>query len=135
MPVSDEDFAYFRALPELDEGDLMALEDLTMVEILPPLTDLVTDGQLPDHLYYVVEGEMLLEKDGRIRRIGPNIFVGEVAFVLEEDASGTVTFDRGGRVLSWPVPELRMLMERNENIAAAFNTAFKQDMARKVARS
>lgn len=135
MPVSEEDFSYFRALPELGESDLAELEELASVETVPPRTDLVIEGVMPDYLYYVLEGDMLLEKSGRIRRIGPNIFVGELSFVLEEEAAGTVTLDKGGRVLSWPAADLRNLIERNENIAAAFNTAFKQDLARKVARS
>ena len=135
MTPSEEDFAFFRALPELGESDLEELMEIASVEDLPPRTELVTDGGSLEYLYFVLEGEMLLEKNGRIRRLAPMIFVGELSFVLDESATATVTLDKGGRCISWPIAELRNLIERNSNISAAFDTAFKQDLARKVALS
>ena len=135
MAGTESDFAFFRALPEIGEADLDALKEIAAVEKVPPRTDLTTEGVLPERLCFVTEGEMLLEKGGRIRRIDAGIFVGETAFVLDDVASATVTLDKGGRCISWDIGELRALMERNENIAAGFDTAFKQDLARKVASS
>ena len=135
MTETDDDFAFFRALPEIGENDLMALIEIATCETLPPRTDLTTEGAMPSRLCFVTEGTMLLEKGGRIRRIDPGIFVGETSFVLDDVASGTVTHDKGGRCVSWDIGELRALIERNENIAAGFDTAFKQDLARKVAGS
>lgn len=135
MTQTDDDFAFFRALPELGESDLEALIDIATVETIPPQTELTVEGAMPKRLCFVVEGDMLLEKSGRIRRIGAGIFVGETAFVLDDVASATVTLDKGGRCITWGIAELRALMDRNENIAAGFDTAFKQDLARKVASS
>ncbi len=135
MTERDDDFDFFRALPEIGENDLAALIEIATCETLPPRTELTVEGTVPSRLCFVVEGEMLLEKNGRIRRINPGIFVGETAFVLDDAASATVTLDRGGRCVSWEIAELRALIDRNENIAAGFDTAFKQDLARKVASS
>lgn len=135
MTETEDDFAFFRALPEMGENDLSALIEIATSEILPPRTTLTNEGALPSRLCFVTEGSMLLEKSGRIRRINPGIFVGETAFVLDDVASATVTLDKGGRCVSWDIGELRALLERNENIAAAFDTAFKCDLARKVASS
>lgn len=135
MEPSEKDLAFFRALPELGESDLEELMEIASLEIIPPRTELVTEGKPPDRLYFILEGQMLLEKNGRIRRIEPRIFVGELSFVLDEDASASVTLDKGGRCISWPIPELRSLIERNSNVSAAFDTAFKKDLARKVALS
>lgn len=135
MAETEDDFAFFRALPEMGESDLAALIEIATAETLPPRTDLTTEGVIPNRLCFVIEGSMLLEKGGRIRRIDPGIFVGETAFVLDDAASGTVTLDNGGRCVSWDIAELRALMDRNENVAAAFDTAFKRDLARKVASS
>lgn len=135
MADTEDDFAFFRALPEIGENDLAALIEIATSETLRPRTDLTTEGVVPTRLCFVLEGGMLLEKAGRIRRIDPGIFVGETAFVLDDVASATVTLDKGGRCVSWDIGELRALMERNENIAAGFDTAFKRDLARKVASS
>ena len=135
MKPTEDDLTFFRALPQMDEADLEALMDIATVEDLPAQAELVQDGTRPEHLYFVLEGEMILAKNGRIRRIEPGIFVGELSFVLDDAASATVTMDRGGRVISWSQAELRDLLDRNDAVAAAFDTAFKQDLARKVARS
>ena len=111
------------------------MRGIAEAETIRPRTELIVKGEAPQHLYYVLEGNMLLEKAGRIRRIGPNVFVGELSFVLGETATATVTFDKGGRALRWSVADLRALIDRNSNVSAAFDTAFKQDLARKVARS
>lgn len=135
MTETEADFAFFRALPEIGESDLEALVEIATLEDVPPRTDLTIEGALPERLYFVISGEMLLEKGGRIRRISPGVFVGETAFVLDDVASATVTLDRGGRCVSWDISELQGLLDRNENLAAGFDTAFKQDLARKVASS
>jgi CRP-like cAMP-binding protein len=135
MTQTDDDFAFFRALPELGDAEIDSLIEIATIETLAPHTDLTVEGAMPNRLCFVIEGEMLLEKSGRIRRIGPGIFVGETAFVLDDVASATVTLDRGGRCISWEIDELRALLDRHENIAAGFDTAFKQDLARKVASS
>jgi len=135
MTPTDDDLAFFRALPEMGESDLDALLEIAMLEDVPPRIELTVEGAMPQRLYYVISGGMLLEKAGRIRRIPSGAFIGETAFVLDDVASATVTLDAGGRCISWDIPELRGLLERNENIAAAFDTAFKQDLARKVASS
>jgi CRP-like cAMP-binding protein len=135
MTETDDDFAFFRALPELGEADVEALIEIATLDTIPPRTELTVEGSMPRRLCFVIEGEMLLEKAGRIRRIGPGIFVGETAFVLDDVASATVTLDKGGRVVSWDIEELRSLLSGNANLAAGFDTAFKQDLARKVASS
>ena len=135
MTTTETDFAFFNALPDLDQNDLEALIEIATVEDVPASTELTVEGSVPERLYFVVEGEMLLEKSGRIRRIGPNIFVGETAFVLDDVASATVTLDRGGRCISWDIAELGALIDRNSHVGSAFDMAFKQDLARKVAGS
>jgi len=82
MTETDDDFAFFRALPELGEADVDALIEIATIDAIPPRTELTVEGSMPRRLCFVVAGEMLLEKAGRIRRIGPGIFVGETAFVL-----------------------------------------------------
>jgi len=108
MAETDDDFAFFRALPEIGENDLAALIEIATTETLPPRTDLTTEGVMPTRLCFVLEGSMLLEKVGRIRRIDSGIFVGETAFVLDDVASATVTLDKGGRCVSWDIDELRL---------------------------
>ena len=135
MKPSAEDMAFFRALPELDEPALAALIEIAELEEAPPRRELVREGVVPERLYYVVEGEMLLEKGGRIRRVNAGIFIGEISFVLGEPASATVILDRGGRCISFDAEALRKLSRQNAAIAAGLDTAFKQDLARKVARS
>lgn len=135
MTQEDDDFAFFRALPEMGEAEIQALIEIATVETVRPRTELTVEGSAPRRLCFVLEGEMLLEKAGRIRRIGPGIFVGETAFVLDDTASATVTLDKGGRCISWDIAELRALLGSNRAIASGFDTAFKRDMARKVASS
>lgn len=92
-------------------------------------------GKPVNRLYYIVSGEIDLEKETGVGRIGGEIFIGEIAFVLGTNASATVTTRPGTVYIEWDVVDIRRLMNRSPAFKNAMIALFNTDMARKVAIS
>ena len=88
-----------------------------------------------DRLYFVLDGEIALEKSGKRIAIEPGIFIGEVAFLLGRPASATVIVGPGARYVVWETGHLRRLLLRAPSLSIALSSALNRDMATKVARA
>ena len=62
-------------------------------------------------------------------------FVGEVAFLTEENASATTLMAEDGELLSWDVEQLRQRAARDVRFRLALDAVISLDLARKVARA
>ena len=97
---------------------------------------LAEEDQPLDRLYYVLDGDITIDKTGRDPfTIGPRTFIGEVAFLLPRPASATVTVAAGARYVSWDRAALRRLQLRTPSLAFALSAVLNRDMAAKVARA
>ncbi len=96
----------------------------------------ITEENTPlDRLYYVLDGDLSIDKAGLHFTIEPETFIGEVAFLLKRPASATVTVERGAYYIVWEIAALRRLMLRAPSLAIALAAALNRDMAAKVARA
>ena len=131
----EEDLVIYGAIRQIAPGDFRRLmagaEKKTVAEDL-----VITDaGIVPGHLYFIVEGDLAIDKESRFITAGGPTFIGEIAYLLNQPASATVTLKAGGRFARWKVTVLRGLVAKHENLGTALEIAFNRDLAAKVAAS
>ncbi|MGG7566268.1 cyclic nucleotide-binding domain-containing protein [Rhodovulum sp. DZ06] len=96
---------------------------------------LTRQGERPERLWWIIEGRAGVEKDGKRFTIDPQVFVGEVSWMLGGPATATVTLPPGARCVSWDRSALRRRLGRRPRLEEAMHAMIGMDMARKVARS
>ena len=96
---------------------------------------LLTEGERPDTLHYLMKGEALMRKGKAEHRLASGVFLGEVAFLNDVPASATVTLQPGAECVSWPSAQLRALMRDDRALDIAMRGILNHDLAAKVAIS
>jgi hypothetical protein len=99
------------------------------------LAAILTEGEKPTHLHYLLKGEATLHKGTHQHAIQPDTFLGEIAFLNQGAASATVTLNEGAECISWKTDDLRALMRKDKAIDIAMRGVFNHDLAAKVAKS
>lgn len=70
-------------------------------EILDSDEQLTTQGTVPEKLFYILSGEVLIDKDGNRFNAGPRVFVGEISIILGTPASASVFLAKGAEIVEW----------------------------------
>ncbi len=96
---------------------------------------LTKEGEELAYLYYVLSGKILMNKGQKESDIPPGCFVGEVSFILQGDASATVTVSSGAKYMRWERYKLQVLLNKNPDLRQSFEALIGRDMAAKVAGS
>jgi len=133
--MSAETSAVYRLFPMLSPGQFRQLLRIGRRETAGETRVLVSEGAVPETLYFVLSGPVTIEKGGRSTRAGSGIFIAEVAFLTDRPASATVRVGPGAEYLVWEVPALRRVLARRKALRAAMVASLNLDLARKVARS
>lgn len=97
--------------------------------------ELLADGAPVDTLYFVLEGPVEIEKNGRISHVEGGIFIGEIGFLTSAPASARVSVAPGARYLKWSSENLRSLLGKSPALNVAMGAQFNVDLVGKVARS
>jgi hypothetical protein len=133
--LTAEEMMLFARLPELTPGQFkLLLADAEWTESKVP-TRLTVEGKSPEALHFVLEGKAEVERDGKRFDIGPNCFVGELAFLRGSPATATVHTKLGALHVSWPQEKLRILMKNHDGINRAISSLMSKDLAEKVAKT
>src|SRR5262245_18123214 len=134
--MNGEERQLFDLLGTLSPGEFRQLIRLGRWRTATETTVLAEQDQPLEQLYYVLDGNIAVEKSGCAPRlIGPHAFIGEVAFLLHQPASATVTLSPGARYVTWDRAALCREQLRAPSLAVALSAALNRDMAAKVARS
>ncbi|MGR3513925.1 MAG: Crp/Fnr family transcriptional regulator [Paracoccaceae bacterium] len=117
----------------LTPGDFRALVRYARRETLDtPLIVSNEDHEL-DQLYYIVSGGAHVLKKGREFRLPPNVFIGEVAFLLQRSSAATISIDAGSDILVWDFDTLKRQSAKKQRFKLALEAVVARDLARKVA--
>lgn len=131
IPKRDKDlYSSFSALPPGDFRQLMLMASRGRRAQGDILT---TTGAKVTSLFYVVSGRVEIRKRGSVFHMHSGNFVGEVAFLTEEDASATTLMAEDGELLSWDVAQLRQRAARDVRFRLALDAVISLDLAHKVA--
>lgn len=132
--IPADQLALYRIMGGLEPGHFKALMRFGEVRTLQADEVLTVKGDVPDRLFYVIEGAVEIEKDAAPAfRIPPRHFIGEVSLILGTPASATVRAPAGTRVIEWPRQSLAREMQRRNRLKLAVEALIARDMARKVA--
>lgn len=131
----EEDLVIFSALKHIAPGDFRRLMAIAKKETAAEPMTLTVEGIKPEALWFIVSGGAGLDKRGTGRSLQGPMFIGEIAYLLDQDASASVTLNPDSRYAVWAVEDLHDLVQRHPSIGAALESAFNRDLAAKVAAS
>lgn len=84
-------------------------------------------------LFYIVEGNVTLQKKGRSFTMTAGAFVGEVSYLLKSNATATAYAGGETRFIKWRHDDLAEIERRYPNIRMALREMLNADLAAKVA--
>ncbi len=133
--LSEDELSLFRKLDTMTPGEFRRFMRMGGWRTAAHETILTQENERLDSLFFVLNGAVTIEKSGRLTNVEAGVFIGEVAFLLAQPASATVTVAPQSRYVVWESATLRRLLLRAPSLRIAFNAALNRDMAAKVARA
>jgi len=132
----EEDLVIYSAISRIAPGDFRRLMSVAHKETAETDIRLTEEGRTPHDLWFVVSGNVSVEKGRQGTRVlEAPMFIGEIAYLLGNPASATVTISEGSRYARWSASDLRDLTHKNETLGVSLEAAFNRDLAAKVAAS
>ena len=125
----------FRLLEDLTPGDFRKLLKVGKFEEAPARKLLSFENKPLDKLYFVINGNLSVEKRGRRALTGSRTFIGEDAFLLSRPAAATVFAEPGAVYFVWHVKPLRQLLERQPALKTALGHVLNRNLAHKLIRA
>lgn len=121
--------------PELPPGDFRTLMKMARRYVVEEDVQITSEGEPGRKLYFILSGSTLVRKSGKAFALPPNIFIGEIAFLLGTPSSASVWLEEGAEVLEWDFEELKRRCARKPRFKLALEATISIDLASKVSRS
>jgi Cyclic nucleotide-binding domain len=131
---TENDLKLYGKLPSIDPRNFRKLLKAGNWVTAHADTVLTREGERPDHIYFVLEGDIDLRKGGRKIDVQPGLFIGEIAFVTEQVATATATVSKNALYYAWPRGALQIARDKDHELAAAIGAILNVDLAGKLAR-
>jgi Cyclic nucleotide-binding domain len=132
---SENELKLYGLLPSVEPSEFRKLLRVGKWLTAQADTVLTREGDKPDHLYFVLEGGIDIEKNGRKIPTESGIFIGEIAFLSDLPATATVTITPGSLYFSWPRAALQKARDNDQSLAVAIGSILNVDLAGKLART
>ena len=123
----------FVLLQDLTPGEFRKLLSIGRAETAASHLGLTQEGKPLEELFFVLDRDIMIEKKGSQAVIPSDTFIGEIAFLLGQPASATVTLDPGTPYFVWKTAELKALMKANPSLGTSLSLAMNKKMAQKIA--
>ena len=117
----------------LPPGDFRALMKHAARYSLKERKQVTTEGTPGSKLYFVISGNTEVHKGDSRFTLPPHVFLGEVAFLIDNISSASTWLPAETEVLEWQFSELRHHADRNVRFRLALDAVLSVDLARKVA--
>ena len=103
---------------------------------IPCGTRLMIEGQAVGELYFIQNGSMTVQVRGiHVAELGPGALVGEIAFLMGNAATATVTANGDVRLVAFNRDRLLACCQNDKQVAAAMHRLIGHDLAAKISRS
>jgi CRP-like cAMP-binding protein len=132
---SENELKFYGKLPSIEPGEFRKLLRAGKWVTAQAETVLTQEGDRPDHLYFVLEGSIDMQKRGRKIPVEAGIFIGEIAFLSDRPATATVSVAPKALYFSWPRARLQMARDKDQGLAVAIGSMLNADLAGKLART
>ncbi len=104
---------------DLSDDDLGRLAEIGHIETFDAGRPIVERGDQGTALYIITEGEAEVEVGGRVHRLQPGDFFGEMALISARRRSATVTAMERVEVLALDATSFKPFLLENPNVAVA----------------
>jgi Cyclic nucleotide-binding domain len=132
---SENELKLFGALPPIAPSDFRKLLRSGKWNVAEADTVLAREGEALDHLHFVLEGGVEVEKGGKTIPVVPGLFIGEIAFLTNRPATANVKVLAQSVYFSWPSGALQAAREKDQSLAGAIGSMLNADLAGKLART
>lgn len=125
----------FDLLVDLTPGQFRTFLKAGRQEVATSPLVITRENEPLDHLYFVTDGKVTIEKGGSRMVSEAKTFIGEIAFLLSRPATATVTLEPGCHYGVWDSKALRNLLNGNATLKTALSAALNRKLAEKVAQA
>lgn len=125
----------FELLQDLTPGQFRQILKAGREEEATSRLTITREGEPLEELYFVLDRPITIEKKASRAVIPSDTFIGEIAFLLRQRASATVTLEPGTPYFVWRSDAIKALMRAKPELGNALNLAMNRKMAQKVAAS
>jgi hypothetical protein len=132
---TENEMKLFGSLPPIAPTDFRKLLRSGKWNVAEADVVLAREGEPLDHLHYVLEGGVEVEKGGRNIPVEPGLFIGEIAFLTNRPATANVKVAAKSLYFSWPREALQKAREKDQGLAGAIGSMLNADLAGKLART
>lgn len=98
-------------------------------------TPVTFEGTPVRHLVYVLNGTIAVTKRGEDFDMPHGVFIGEVAYLLDQPAAATCVVSKGSEILRWDLDTVRRNTARDPRFKLALDAMLSHDLANKVAHA
>ena len=133
--ISSSQMDLYSMLGGMQPGNFRRFMKIGTRRILDGDEQLTTQNEVPEKLFYILAGEVTVDKDGNRFTAGPRVFVGEISMILGTVASASVYLSKGAEIVEWDRGVLFKKMATNDGFRIAVEAVISKDMAHKVAAS
>lgn len=123
----------FEALQDLTPGQFRQFLKIGREQVAESHLGITQEGQPLEDLYFVLDRNITIEKKGRRSVTPSNTFIGEIAFLLGQPATATVTLEPGTPYFVWRASALKALMQAKPDLGTSLSLAMNKKMAQKLA--
>lgn len=123
----------FELLQDLSPGQFRQFLSIGRAETAASHLGITQEGKSLEELFFVLDRNIMIEKKGSRAAIPSDTFIGEIAFLLGQPATATVTLEPGTPYFVWRARELKALMKANPSLGNSLSLAMNKKMAQKIA--
>ena len=123
----------FDLLRDLSPGQFRQFLKIGREEIAASHLAITQEGRPLEELFFVLDRSIMIEKKGSRAVTQSDTFIGEIAFLLDQPATATVTLEPGTPYFVWKTSELKKLMQSKPDLGTSLSLAMNKKMAKKIA--
>jgi hypothetical protein len=123
----------FSLLQDLSPGQFRQFLKIGREEIAASHLAITQEGRPLEELFFVLDRHIMIEKRGSRAITRSDTFIGEIAFLLDQPATATVTLEPGTPYFVWKTSELKKLMQSKPELGTSLSLAMNKKMAQKIA--
>lgn len=132
--MSEEEEKLYRIFYTLSPGEFRTLMRISTWTKADKVETITTKGEVPEHLFFILDGDVSIRREKKSFNAGPGVFIGELAFLTKNPATATVKINKNATAVSWKVGELTRLLATRPQMRIAFDALVNMDLAAKLSK-
>lgn len=130
--IPSHQMSLFSAFAGVEPDEFRLLMRDGEITVAPVDQFLTTRGDMPENLYFLIDGDVDIHSETGRRRLSSGHFIGETCLLLGTPSPETVCARAGAQIVIWPRKKLLFSMERHPKLKSAMTSLLGRDMARKL---